>query len=57
VTPDMRGVVDFLVCQIKSVDRVTGGVDDDMKRAPGLGFRCYVFFEQPFARSTKLQMP
>jgi hypothetical protein len=53
--PDMRGVADFLVGQIKSDDFITVGVDADMTLAPGRAFRSSVFFEQPFARATKLQ--
>ena len=52
---DMRCVIDFLVRQIESDDLVTVGVDADMKLAPGSAFRSLVFFEQPFAHSTKLQ--
>ena len=52
---DMRSVVNFLVGQVKGDDLTIVGVDADMKFAPGSALRGSVFFEQPFARSTKLQ--
>jgi hypothetical protein len=55
--PDMRGVVDFPVGHIESGDFVLAGGDADMKLAPGPAFRSPVFFEKPFARSSKLQSP
>ncbi len=53
--PDVRGVVNLLIREIKSNDFITVGVAADMKLALGSAFRSPVFFEQPFARSTKLQ--
>ena len=52
---DMRSIVDVLVGQIKNDDLVAAGVDADMELSPGSAFRSPVLFEQPFARSTKLQ--
>ena len=52
---DVRGVIDFLVRQIESDDLITVGVDADTKLTPGSAFRSFVFLEQPFASSTKLQ--
>src|SRR5208282_2835638 len=52
---DIRSVVDFLVGQVKGDDLTIVGVDANMKFAPGPALRGSVFFEQPFARSTKLQ--
>src|SRR5208337_268207 len=51
----MRSVVNFLVGQVKGDDLTIVGVDAYMKFAPGSALRGSVFFEQPFARSTKLQ--
>jgi len=53
--PDVRGVVNLLIREVKSNDFITVGVAADMKLALGSAFRSPVFFEQPFARSTKLQ--
>jgi hypothetical protein len=47
--------MDFLVGRIESDDFVTVGGDAGMKLAAESAYRSPVFFEQPFARSTKLR--